>query len=74
MFSSICKIFKNCQKEQVDWKYSVSQVFLKISQNWQENACDGVYFLIKLQAYTEHLKLLFLIMSWFFGFNNNSPG
>ena len=31
-------------------KYSVKNVFLKISQNSQENTCAGVSFLIKLQA------------------------
>ena len=30
---------------------SLKKVFLKISQNWKENTCVGVSFLIKLQAW-----------------------
>ena len=37
--------------EAVAQRYSVKNVFLKISQNSQENPCAGVSFLIKLQAY-----------------------
>ena len=36
--------------ESVAWKSSVKRVFLKISQNSQENTCARVLFLIKLQA------------------------
>ena len=32
------------------WKSSVRKVFLKISQNKQENTCARAFFLIKLQA------------------------
>ena len=41
---------KNKPTEVVTRKCSVKTVFLKISQNSQENTCVGVYFLIKLQA------------------------
>ena len=34
----------------VVWRYSVKKLFLKISQNWQENTRARVSFLIKLQA------------------------
>ena len=34
----------------VVWRCSLKKVFLKISQNSQENTCVRVYFLIKLQA------------------------
>ena len=37
--------------EAVDWRCSVKNVFLKISQNSQENTCVEVSFLIKLQAW-----------------------
>ena len=36
--------------EAVAQRCSVKEVFLKISQNSQENTCARVYFLIKLQA------------------------
>ena len=36
--------------EAVIQMYSVKKVFLKISQNSQENTCARVSFLIKLQA------------------------
>ena len=29
---------------------SMKKMFLKISKNWQENTCDGLSFLITLQA------------------------
>ena len=34
----------------VAWRCSVKKEFLEISQNWQENTCARVCFLIKLQA------------------------
>ena len=37
------------KKEAVTGRCSVKKVFLKISQNSLENACAGVFFLIKLQ-------------------------
>ena len=40
--------------EAVAWRCSVKKVFLKISQNSQENTCTRVS-LIKLQASTLHL-------------------
>ena len=40
------------ETEAVVWRCSVKKVFLEISQNIQENTCDRVYFLIKLQAST----------------------
>ena len=36
--------------EAVSWRCSVKNVFLKFSQNWQENTCDRVSFLIKSQV------------------------
>ena len=36
--------------EAVTRSYSVKKVFLKISQNSQENTCARVFFLIKLQT------------------------
>ena len=35
----------------VNRRYSVKQVFLKISQNSQGNTCAKVYFLIKAEAW-----------------------
>ena len=47
--------------EAVIWSSSVKKVFLKISQNSQENNFARVSFLIKLQAFlTEHLRWLLL--------------
>ena len=34
----------------VAWRYSVKEVFFKISQNSQENTCARDSFLIKLQG------------------------
>ena len=41
--------------EAVAQRCSVKKVFLKISQNSQENTCARVYFLTKLQAWGLHL-------------------
>ena len=50
MFSAY-KIPKNkIAAEAVVQRYSEKKVFLKISQNLQENSCARVSFLIKLQA------------------------
>ena len=38
--------------EAVAWRCSMKKLFLEISQNWQENTCARVYFLIKLQDST----------------------
>ena len=40
------------------WRCSVTQVFLKFSQNSQENTCVRDYFLIKLQASSRPSPLL----------------
>ena len=37
-------------KEAATWGVPQKKVFLEISQNWQENTCAIVSFLIKLQA------------------------
>ena len=37
---------------------SIKKVLLKISQNWQENTCDGVSFLITLQDIDFFLSVL----------------
>ena len=37
-------------------EYSVKNVFLKVSQNSQENTCARVSFLIKLQALGNFIK------------------
>ena len=42
-------LFQIVQTEAVIWRCSVKKVFLKTSQNSQENTCIGVFFLIKLQ-------------------------
>ena len=44
----------NQQKRCVKKGLSVKMVFLKISQNSQENTCARVSFLIKLQAWGLH--------------------
>ena len=44
------KLWDKLQKEEVVGKCSVKKLFLKTSQNSQENTFVGVYFLIKLQA------------------------
>ena len=44
------KLRDELQKEEVVWKLSVKKVFLKTSQNSQENTFVGVSFLIKLQG------------------------
>ena len=44
------KLWDELQKEEVVGKCSVKKVFLKMSQNSQENTFVGVSFLIKLQA------------------------
>ena len=44
------KVWDELQKEEVVLKCFVKKVFLKLSQNWQENIFVGVSFLIKLQA------------------------
>ena len=48
----LCKmeLWDGLQKEDVVVKWSLKMVFLKISQNLQENTFVGVFFLIKLQA------------------------
>ena len=48
----LCKIKlrEELQKEEVIRKFFVKKVFLKASQNSQENTFVGVSFLIKLQA------------------------
>ena len=40
------------EKEAVVQRCSVKKVFLETSQNWQENTCARVSFLIKMQAET----------------------
>ena len=42
---------KSIKREAVAKRCSVKKVFLKISQNSQENTCARVSFLIKLQAW-----------------------
>ena len=37
-------------KEAVAQRYSIEEVLLEILENWQENTCARVSFLIKLQA------------------------
>ena len=68
--SSLKELWKDKQTEAVA---SVKKVFLKISQNWQENTCVRVSLLIKLQAlpfFIEHiwwllqLIVLSLIAPW----------
>ena len=44
------KLWDELQKEEVVVKCSVKKVFLKISQNLQENTFVGVSFLIKLHS------------------------
>ena len=48
------------------WGCSRKKVFLKISQNWQEKACDGVSFWIKLR--------LFFTWCWIFSPNAGKYG
>ena len=38
------------QQKQSSWSVLLKKVFLKISQNSEENICARVYFLIKLQG------------------------
>ena len=38
------------------WRSFIKKVFSKISQIWQENICDGVSFLLNLQASASSLK------------------
>ena len=45
---------KHFDTEAVVQRCSVKKVFLKISQNSQENTCARVYFLIKLQALAQY--------------------
>ena len=67
--------------EAVIWSSSVKKVFLKISQNSQENNFARVSFLIKLQAFlTEHLRWLLLslvvltsITEDLFSYKTNKP-
>ena len=44
------KLWDKLQKEEVVGKCSVKKVFLKTSQNSQENTFAGASFLMKLQA------------------------
>ena len=46
--------FKSASSQSVVWRCSVKQVFLKISQNSQENTCGRATFVIKLQAYKRY--------------------
>ena len=45
-------------------KCSVKKMFLKISQNSQENTCGRVSFLIKLQAEATTSKSSDMLQSW----------
>ena len=44
--------------ELVVQRCSVKKVFLEISQNWQENTCARVSFLIKVQAHAYACNLI----------------
>ena len=47
---------KYCHLEVVVWRCSAEKIFLKISQNSQENTYAGVSLLIKLQTCCPHIE------------------